>query len=69
MLKRTSKIFSSDADRSIEVTIKVETKRFNTSDGTREASDNLRVIEDEITAAVFTPRFNSRFIQFSGQQS
>jgi hypothetical protein len=64
MLKRTSKIYASDFDRTIEVTVKVKIKRFNTNDATREASDVVRTIEDEITTAVFTPRFHSRNIQY-----
>jgi hypothetical protein len=67
MLKRTSKIFASDSYQTVEVTVKVKIKRFNTSDATREASDTVKTIEDEITTAVFTPRFYSRNIQFSAQ--
>lgn len=65
MLKRTTKIYAGDFDRTIEVTIKVKLRRFNTNDATREAGDVVKTLEDEVTAAVFTPRFYSRNIKFS----
>jgi hypothetical protein len=68
MLKRTSKIFASDSDCTIEVTVKVKLKRYYTINISNEASSVQKAVEDEITAAVFAPRFYARDIKFSGGQ-